>query len=135
MATTPGGLPYPVGTDFVVNGDDAMGALAKATDARKASIIVKDNQGTAMPAGAVPMILAFPAQDNTDASGRLHITFTPPFATPPILTVLVVSGATTSPVVDGAAVNAGDAYVIWPGFGSHTVRVAVIAIGWVLTMP
>ena len=30
MATTPGGLPYPLGTDFVVDGDDAIHALATA---------------------------------------------------------------------------------------------------------
>ena len=34
MATTPGGLPYPVGTDFVVDGDDAIHALATALDPR-----------------------------------------------------------------------------------------------------
>jgi hypothetical protein len=34
MATTPGGLPYPVGTDLVVNGDDAIKALAEALDPR-----------------------------------------------------------------------------------------------------
>lgn len=32
MATTPGGLPYPVGTDKVVDGDDAIKALALAVD-------------------------------------------------------------------------------------------------------
>jgi len=34
MATTPGGLPYPVGTDKVVDGDDAIHALAVAVDER-----------------------------------------------------------------------------------------------------
>lgn len=34
MATTPGGLPYPVGTDFVVNGDDAIHALALGVDTK-----------------------------------------------------------------------------------------------------
>lgn len=34
MATTVGGLPYPVGTDKVVDGDDAIKALAEAVDAR-----------------------------------------------------------------------------------------------------
>ena len=34
MATTPGGLPYPVGTDKVVDGDDAIKALALALDPR-----------------------------------------------------------------------------------------------------
>lgn len=34
MALTPGGLPYPIGTDFVVNGDNAIRALAEAVDAR-----------------------------------------------------------------------------------------------------
>jgi len=32
MATTPGGLPYPVGTDKVVDGDDAIKALATTLD-------------------------------------------------------------------------------------------------------
>lgn len=34
MANTTGGLPYPVGTDFVVDGDNAIRALAESTDAR-----------------------------------------------------------------------------------------------------
>jgi hypothetical protein len=34
MATTTGGLPYPVGTDKIVDGDDAIKALAEAVDAR-----------------------------------------------------------------------------------------------------
>lgn len=32
MATTANGLPYPIGTDLVVNGDDAIKALAEALD-------------------------------------------------------------------------------------------------------
>jgi hypothetical protein len=32
MALTPGGLPYPVGTDKVVDGDDAIHALALGVD-------------------------------------------------------------------------------------------------------
>lgn len=34
MALTPGGLPYPLGTDKVVDGDNAIRALAEATEAR-----------------------------------------------------------------------------------------------------
>lgn len=34
MATTAGGLPYPVGTDRVVDGDNAIRALAEALDPR-----------------------------------------------------------------------------------------------------
>jgi len=34
MATTANGLPYPVGTDKVVDGDDAIRALAEAIDAK-----------------------------------------------------------------------------------------------------
>lgn len=36
MANTTGGLPYPVGTDFVVDGDNAIRALAEALDRRVA---------------------------------------------------------------------------------------------------
>jgi hypothetical protein len=32
VATTPNGLPYPLGTDHVVDGDDAIRALADALD-------------------------------------------------------------------------------------------------------
>jgi hypothetical protein len=32
MATTPGGLPYPVGTDLVRDGDNAIQALAVGTE-------------------------------------------------------------------------------------------------------
>jgi hypothetical protein len=32
VANTPNGLPYPVGTDLVVNGDDAIAALAQKVD-------------------------------------------------------------------------------------------------------
>lgn len=34
MANTPGGLPYPIGTDRVVDGDNAIRALAEAVEAR-----------------------------------------------------------------------------------------------------
>lgn len=34
MGTTPGGLPYPEGTDLVMDGDEAIEALAKAIDPR-----------------------------------------------------------------------------------------------------
>lgn len=37
MATTPGGLPYPVGTDLVVDGDNAIRALAEAVEAKYGS--------------------------------------------------------------------------------------------------
>lgn len=37
MATTSGGLPYPVGTDKVVDGDNQIRALAEAVDARTAA--------------------------------------------------------------------------------------------------
>jgi hypothetical protein len=37
MAMTAGGLPYPVGTDAVVQGDDAIKALAEAVGSRLAS--------------------------------------------------------------------------------------------------
>jgi hypothetical protein len=38
MATTPGGLPYPVGTDKVVDGDDAIRNLATAVDTRPVAV-------------------------------------------------------------------------------------------------
>ena len=46
MATLPGGAPYPVGTDKVVNGDDAIKALAQYVDRMHAEF---DGNTTANP--------------------------------------------------------------------------------------
>lgn len=42
--TTPGGLPYPTGTDLVRDGDNAIKALAEAIDPRTAGLIKVENQ-------------------------------------------------------------------------------------------
>lgn len=41
--TTPGGLPYPTGTDLVRDGDNAIKALAEALDPRTAGLIAVGN--------------------------------------------------------------------------------------------
>lgn len=56
MATTPNGLPYPVGTDRVMDGDDAIKALATAI--RVFSTTVTVNLSTS-PTAAI--LVTFPA--------------------------------------------------------------------------
>jgi len=56
MATTPNGLPYPVGTDRVMDGDDAIKALATALRFYVATVTVTL---TATPTTAV--VVTFPA--------------------------------------------------------------------------
>jgi hypothetical protein len=132
MATTPGGLPYPAPTDPVANGADNIQALATGVDAsRFKGAGVQSAAGVAMPTtGVVPTIEAFPAQDNTNAAGRMRIGFNPPFLAPPILCVFTANGSASAPVLDGNTVSATEAYVIIPGAVNATVRLHVIAVGW-----
>jgi hypothetical protein len=53
MGTTPGGLPYPDGADKVVDGDDAIKALAQAVDGKLGGHGFKMMRGfvTTNPAG------------------------------------------------------------------------------------
>jgi len=44
MGTTPGGLPWPAGSDQLFNGDDAIKALADALDARGGGLLVQAGQ-------------------------------------------------------------------------------------------
>lgn len=68
MPITVSGLPYPVGTDKVVAGDDAIMALAKATE-----IMVQ---------GALAIL-------TTNNGGDFNITFTRPFKAGTIPSVMV----------------------------------------------
>lgn len=52
MATTVGGLPYPVGTDKVVQGDDAIKALADALELRGHGLLVQSFHGGVSPLSA-----------------------------------------------------------------------------------
>jgi hypothetical protein len=67
MATTANGLPYPVGTDKVVNGDDAIKALADALQAR--------GGGFSWVAAKVSV--------TTSSTGIAIVSFPVPFASPP----------------------------------------------------
>lgn len=57
MGTTPAGLPYPEGTDFVMDGDDAIKALATAIRIKQGAVFVP--KGTAT--GGVSVAVTYPA--------------------------------------------------------------------------
>lgn len=64
MATTPGGYPYPEGTDFVVDGDDAIHALAQTIEDRGFVALAAGGQTVpSVPAsgGSRTFTVAFPA--------------------------------------------------------------------------
>lgn len=61
MALTPGGFPYPVGTDRVMDGDDAIKALAEALDPRTVKAIAT---------GSITV-----ATTGTPATGSVTVTF------------------------------------------------------------
>jgi hypothetical protein len=71
MALTPGGLPYPVGTDKVVDGDDAIHALATAVDRRVSRVATFTAPNAIMPADsqvAVGVFTNVPARSSPDAA-------------------------------------------------------------------
>lgn len=86
MGTTPGGLPYPEGTDRVMDGDDAIRALAEklgATAAGQATVVLNN-----APSGSVAV--TFPA-------GR--------FTSPPVVNATAYGTTTYIANNGGATVN------------------------------
>ena len=68
MATTAGGLPYPVGGDKVVEGDDAIKALADALEVRTAGAMFQGGQVIVTCNSAGGWGLTFPRPFNAGAS-------------------------------------------------------------------
>jgi hypothetical protein len=68
MALTPGGLPYPVGTDFVKDGDDAIHALALAIDPSQVSAV-----DTAVRTGLAGQALKSPLAIINLTAGRWRV--------------------------------------------------------------
>jgi len=91
------GYPYPVGTDRVMDGDDAIRALAEKIDANVAAGFYAATINVTIPTAADTngsAVLTFPA-------GR--------FTTPPL--VLAVATSTTPTVIQASAVSATTASV------------------------
>jgi hypothetical protein len=135
MALTPGGLPYPLGTDLVVNGDDAIKALATALDTR-----LPVGAGTSaafvpwlgnLPNIVAAKVICHAAVATTDVNGVINVSFPTPFTT----AVLYVAGTTRSgsannPVVNGGGSTLATVPLIWPGNGNTSISFVYIAIGY-----
>ena len=87
MASTPSGLPYPVGTDKVVDGDNAIKALAEAIEARGGGLRIESR-----------VLLV-----TCDPTGQFGQTFLTPFITPP--TIVVTAGSAGPGVVLVASIG------------------------------
>lgn len=73
MATTPSGWPYPQGTDFVVDGDNAIRALADMLEARRsfATFTVPTFSGAAGGFGIPKGLVLVPARSMPNATAIL----------------------------------------------------------------
>lgn len=136
MALTPGGLPYPLGTDKVVDGDDAIRALATALDIR-----VPVNAGTNAALfpwlGTVPnlvsaRLLTHAAVATTDVNGSITISFgATPFATAVLFAIAVTrSGSAQNPVINGGQVTLSNFTVIWPTNPNTSISFVWLALGY-----
>jgi hypothetical protein len=110
MATNSKGYPYPVGTDRVMDGDDAIKALADAVAARLGNIAVgklsitppgndtAGSQAVTFPAGrfsSVPWIVAIPDASAQQAGVIIRCWITVPTTTGCTVNVSRSNGAAT----------------------------------------
>lgn len=123
MATTAGGFPYPVGTDKVRDGDDAIKALADVLQQRtlglmfiSSQVIVTTNAaggfGVTFPrafrAGASPLVICADGDANASSINQIGVMFAP-----------------TATTFSGVIRNAAGQY---PPTGS-AIRLTYLAIG------
>ena len=121
MATTANGLPYPIGTDAVVQGDDAIGALAGALDRRSYGHRLEHRSVAVTP----------------NAAGGWGITYARPFAsTPDVIVVCTSARAGFVPVLSlqAGGVSAGGcsglaANAMGGAAVTETVYIAYVAVG------
>src|SRR5262245_8593149 len=82
MATTTKGFPYPVGTDRVMDGDDAIKALAEAVDSKIGVLAA----GTA----TIPITTA-------NSTATVTITFSPPLPSAPRAVLMSIGNMVNGP--------------------------------------
>ena len=135
MALTPGGLPYPLGTDHVVDGDDAIHALATALDLRipisgtPATALFPFNQ--ALPAIVNARIQTQIGQSATNASGVIGVTFPKPFAAGVLFAIAVTVGGTgIQPVINNSQITLTGMSLYWQGVANTSLTFAFLAIGY-----
>lgn len=103
------GFPYPVGTDRVMDGDNAIQALAEKIDTLLAGMLV---QGGAIPAAS-----------GTATSWSGSVTFPEPFAATPLAVVItgVSSSATVVWMLNGTGTTTGFSWFAqWNNLASQT---------------
>lgn len=116
-STTVDGLPYPVGTDRVMDGDDAMKALAEALTGRSARVATGSGSITGAANVVRALAITFPV-------GR--------FTAPPVVIVAIRGGvATGTPPFSawtGAAVTTSGATLNGSASTTNPIPVDWIAV-------
>lgn len=107
-ANTTHGLPYPVGTDRVMDGDNAIQNLAQAVDTKLLDMFIQGGYLAAV--------------SSTAASWTGTITFPIAFLAVPV--AIVMTGATNAASVvwmaTGATASGFTFYAQWNDMGSHS---------------
>jgi hypothetical protein len=113
MATTPNGYPYPVGTDRVMDGDDAIHNLATKVDDR-------------LSGGVWSMTVSCPTTNGSNVTTA--VTFPAgKFTQPPNVTATPVSGNPASFPLGVNAVTAAGLTVVVKALATGSVPVALVA--------
>lgn len=135
MALTPGGLPYPLGTDKVVDGDDAIKALATALDLRipiggpPATALFPFN--AALPAIVNARIQTAIGQATTNSAGVIGVTFPKPFTTAVLFAIgVTVGGAAFAPVINSSQITLTGMSLYWQNTPNTSLTFAFLAIGY-----
>jgi len=124
MATTPGGWPYPTDADQLVNGDDAVKALADQAEKRLGPQRVESG-------------LAFLTTSLAGGAAVAMLTFSTPFAAPPNVTamcgvnaapIMLVAFDFTTHTAAGINLVFQNAAGVSPPAGS-VIRVMYVAVG------
>jgi hypothetical protein len=132
MATTPRlALPYPVGTDRVMDGDNVIQALAEGLDfgGARASLAAFP---VAQPVNAIvkPNMQCGYVEATTSASAIVTVTFPAPFTSRVLfITAFTISGPAVNPVVSGAALTLSTVTLAWPGNVNTLTKFCWLAFG------
>jgi hypothetical protein len=154
VANTPNGLPYPVGTDLVVNGDDAIRALAETVDPKTgtpAGATFTPDASLWAPDGTIASVLtraggrwlltAFVRNKNTGAYAAGvavlgSVSANARVATGPttVRTAGVISLAAANPLVVGVQLNVitGALQVLFPN-AIASIAAGQLGLGWEIT--
>lgn len=125
-------LPYPTGTDRVMDGDDAIRALAEGLDfnGARVSASIAPWGGASAPIRK-PITQFGPSADVTSALGSLVYTFPQAFTSQVFfVAATTIRGAPYNPVVDNGGITLTSVQLHFPTVAvSTSVQFVVMAVG------